>query len=90
MIRTINLKTHIPTNRELRITLPPDVPVGPAEIILVVTSPDRASRSTLGDFGLSEFFGMWRDRTDITDSVQFARDLQLDGWKRSANEDPSS
>ena len=39
---------------------------------------------SIDDFAHSEFFGMWRDRTDITDSAQFARDLRSEGWKRSA------
>ena len=84
MVRTVSLNTDIPANRELRITLPADVPVGPAEIVLVVSSSDRASLRTAGDFARSEFFGMWRDRSDITDSAQFARDLRSEGWKRSA------
>ena len=84
MVKTVNLSTDIPANRELRITLPADVPVGPAEIVLVVSSSNRAIGRTLGDFGRSEFFGMWRDRSDITDSAQFARDLRSEGWKRSA------
>lgn len=58
--------------------------MGPAEIVLVVSSPVPAKNRTLGDFATSEFFGMWRDRTDIIDSVQFARQLRSDGWKRSA------
>ena len=84
MVKTVNLNTDIPANRELRITLPADVPVGPAEIVLVVSSSDRAIGRTLVDFGHSEFFGMWRDRSDITDSAPFARDLRSEGWKRSA------
>ena len=84
MARTVNLKADISPDRDLRITLPADVPVGPAEIVLVVSSPDRSSGRTLGDFENSEFFGMWRDRSDITDSVQFACELRSEGWKRSA------
>jgi hypothetical protein len=80
----VNLNADIPPNRELRITLPSDVPAGPAEIVLVVTSSDRFSGRTLGDFKRSEFFGMWRDRSDIIDSVQFARGLRSEGWKRPA------
>jgi hypothetical protein len=84
VVRTVNLHADIPADRELRIILPADVPVGPAEIVLVVSSADRFSGRTLGDFERSEFFGMWRDRSDITDSVQFARGLRSEGWKRSA------
>lgn len=85
MVKTINLNADIPADRELRITLPADVPVGRAEIVLVVSSPEPPSVGrTLGDFRNSEYFGMWRDRSDIIDSAQFARQLRADGWKRSA------
>jgi hypothetical protein len=84
MVKTVNINTEVPANRELRITLPPDIPIGPVEIVLVVSSAEPAKDGTLGDFAASEFFGMWRDRTDIIDSVQFARQLRSDGWKRSA------
>ena len=84
MVKRLNLSAQIPPNRELRITLPGDVPTGPAEIEVVVSSPARSSVPTLGDLADSEFFGMWRDRSDIEDSLQFARRLRSEGWKRSA------
>lgn len=84
MVKTVNVTADIPPNRELRITLPTDVPVGPAEIVLVVSTAEHMSARTLGDFGSSEFFGMWRDRSDIIDSVQFARSLRSEGWQCSA------
>jgi hypothetical protein len=81
--RTINLNAEIPASRELRITLPPDVPLGPAEIVLRVSSaPTGSVKKTLGDLASSEFFGMWRDRTDIADSVEFARELRSRAWTR--------
>ena len=84
MVKTVNLITEIPPNRELHITLPADVPTGPAEIVVVVSSPARPCFLTLGDLLNSEFFGMWRDRADIEDSVQFARTLRSESWQRSA------
>jgi hypothetical protein len=84
VVRTVSLNADIPPDRELRITLPADVPIGPAEIVLVVSSPGSSAARTLGDFKDSEFFGMWRDRSDIVDSLQFARELRSEGWKRSA------
>ena len=83
MVRTINLATDIPSSRELRIMLPPDVPTGPAELVVVVASRQRPTR-TLGDLVRSEFFGMWRDRTDIADSAKYARQLRTDAWRRAA------
>jgi hypothetical protein len=84
MVRTLNLNADIPPNRELHITLPADVPLGPAEIVLVVSSSAASTQSTLGTLADSEFFGMWSDRTDITDSFEFAREIRSQGWKRSA------
>jgi hypothetical protein len=84
VVKTVNINMDVPANRELRIMLPHDIPIGPAEIVLVVSSLEPVKTPTLGDFAASEFFGMWRDRTDIIDSVQFARQLRSDGWKRSA------
>jgi len=83
MVTTLNLNADIPPNRELRITLPSDVPLGPAEIVLVVSSPAAVEVSTLEELLNSEFFGMWKDRSDILDSAQFAQRLRSDGWKRS-------
>ena len=84
MVKTVNLNTDIPPSRELHITLPADVPTGPAEIVVVVSSPTRSSSSTLGALAGSEFFGIWRDRSDIEDSFKFAQTLRSEGWKRSA------
>jgi hypothetical protein len=84
MVKTINLTTEVPPNREVHITLPTDVPLGPAEIVIVVASRAAASARTLGDLLRSEFFGMWRDRPDIGDSVEFARRLRAEAWSRAA------
>lgn len=81
MVRRLSLNTDIPASRELHITLPADVPPGPAEIVLVVSSLAASAPSALGKLLDSEFFGMWRDRADITDSFAFARDLRSQGWK---------
>jgi hypothetical protein len=83
MVKTVNLSTDIPPNHELHITLPADIPSGPADILLVVSSPVPRGASTLGELADSEFFGIWRDRPDITDSAQFAHDLRSKGWERT-------
>ncbi|MBI5651836.1 MAG: hypothetical protein HZC40_15565 [Chloroflexi bacterium] len=81
-MRTINLMTDVPADHQVRITLPNDVPVGPAEMVIVVAS--RATTEfTLGDLARSTFFGMWHDRTDIADSVEFARRLRAEAWSRA-------
>ena len=84
MIRTVHLTTEIPASREIHITLPADIPLGPAEIVVVVSSSAPVLPSTLGNLLNSELLGMWRDRTDIADSLKFAEELRSQGWKRSA------
>ena len=84
MVRTVSLHTDIPDNRELHIRLPADVPAGPADVVIVVSVPATPLTKTFGDFLDSEFVGMWKDRTDITDSVAFARHLREEAWRRSA------
>ena len=49
-------------------------PVAPA-------SPDEATADqkhymTAGELAESELVGLWKDRTDITDSLEFARELR--------------
>ena len=84
MVKTVNLTADVPPNREVHIILPADVPVGPAEIVIVVASRASAPAHTLGDLRRSEFFGMWRERDDIGDSVEFARRLRAEAWSRPA------
>jgi hypothetical protein len=82
MVKRLNLIAEIPPNRELHITLPNDVPTGPAEIVLDVSSATRPGDSTLGALAGSDFLGLWKDRPEITDS--FAQTSRSLGWKRSA------
>ena len=83
MFKTVTLNTEIPASRELRIKLPGDVPTGSAAIVVTVSSFNPSTASAFGDFLKSEFFGMWRDRADIEDSVEFAHKLRSEGWNRS-------
>ncbi len=84
MVRTVSLHTDIPDSRELHITLPADVPAGPADLVIVVSAQVTSRAKTFGDFLDSEFVGMWKDRTDIADSAAFARHLRDEAWRRSA------
>lgn len=78
MVRTVTLNTEISAERELRIKLPDDVPLGAAEIVVVIASPDATSEhdGTLGAMVESPLFGLWRDRDDIGDSAEYARALR--------------
>ena len=84
MVKTISLTADVPPDREVRIVLPDDVPTGPAEIVVVVASRTLDAAHTLGELAQSEFFGMWRDRSDIGDSTEFARRLRNEGWSRAS------
>jgi hypothetical protein len=84
MVKTINLNAEIPASRELHLTLPGDIPVGPAEIVVVVSSQALSGTSTLGELAKSEFCGIWADRSDIQDSTEFASQLRTESWKRPA------
>ena len=83
MIRTINLTTTVPPDRQVHIVLPEDVPTGLAELVIVVASHSIMPARTLGDLAKSELFGMWENRTDIQDSVEFARELRARAWSRA-------
>ncbi len=81
MATHLHMTAEVPATRELTITLPADFPQGQAEIE-VVSHADTARAKTLGDLLDSEFFGMWRDREDITDSVEYAKELRRRAWTR--------
>jgi len=38
MVKTITLHLDLPSDRTLHITLPPDVPTGPLDLVLVIAS----------------------------------------------------
>ena len=76
----------IPVSRELRITLPADVPTGSAEIVITVSPTGSSTSPTFDDLLKSEFLGMWRDRADIEDSAEFARKLRSEGWNKPPHE----
>ena len=82
-MRVVTLTTTVTPERILIIHVPEDVPTGQAEVIVVfATEPRSQPHRTLGDLRTSEFFGMWRDRTDLPDSPVLARTLREQAWKR--------
>ena len=88
-MKTITCKVVIPIDRQLKITIPEDVPPGPAEVVVVIVPeaivPEAVAekRGTAGDLLRSPLFGLWKDRTDIGDSVDYARNLRDKAeWRR--------
>jgi len=84
MAHTITVRTQVPDSRSVQVQLPLDVPVGDAEMVIVVVPSRSTARSTGRDLLESDVFGMWADRTDIEDSVEFARRLRNQVWTRAA------
>jgi hypothetical protein len=83
-MRVVTITTTVTPERTLTIRVPEEIPTGPAEVI-VVFAPESPSkpRRTLGDLRASEFFNMWQDRTDLSESPALARTLREQAWKRS-------
>ncbi len=76
-MKTVSIKTTIPEDRRLVVDVPPDIPAGPAEIVVTALAGERPDQAwTLGHLLESGLIGLWRDRKDITDSVEFARALR--------------
>jgi hypothetical protein len=83
MVKTLHMKAEVPKNRELKVILPPDVPPGPADLVVLITSEANADPSKLGDLLRSEFFGSWKDREGSRVGQDYAKKLREAAWKRT-------
>ena len=82
-MKTIACKVVIPIDRQLKITIPEDVPPGPAEVVIVIVPEAMAEKGgTAGDLLRSPLFGLWKDRIDIGDSIEYARKLRAKAEQR--------
>jgi hypothetical protein len=82
-MKTIACKVVIPIDRQLRFPVPEDVPLGPAEVVVVIVPEAVAEKGgTAGDLLRSPLFGLWKNRTDIGDSVDYARKLRAKAERR--------
>ena len=82
-MKTIMCKVVIPIDRQLKITIPEDVPPGPAEVVVVIVPEAVAEKGgTAGDMLRSPLFGIWKGRPDIGDSVEYARKLRAKAEQR--------
>ena len=82
-MKTITCKVVIPIDRQLKISAPEDVPPGPAEVVVVIVPEAMAEKGgTAGDLLRSPLFGLWKDRTDIGYSVDYARKLRAKAERR--------
>lgn len=86
MNTTMVIRTKILPGRNVRIRVPESVPLGPANITLVITPEQKNSvepGGTAAELANSLLFGLWADRTDIADSVAYARELRAQAERRS-------
>ena len=87
-MKTVAIKTTIPEDHRLVVDVPRDLPAGPAEVVVTALSPSETDHPwTVGDLLASGLVGMWEDRTDITDSLEFARKLRQDAEGRGRAQD---
>lgn len=82
MSNRFSFDIEIPPSRKVVVNLPNDVPLGPATVEVTVSPTSGKKGTTLKDFLNPEFFGIWKDRDDISDSTTFARALRDKAWKR--------
>jgi hypothetical protein len=83
---TMIIKTDIGADSNLRLRVPEEVPVGPAEVVVtIIPEPDRSVPPAGTAVGLahSSLFGLWADREDIGDSLAYARRLRTEAEKRN-------
>jgi len=95
MAHTIRFDARIGKSRKVEVTLPPDVPLGDAEVTLVVVPKKERVRARKEAATNEEFrpiqelidtgaAGIWAGRKDIADGAEYARELRRRAWKRSA------
>ncbi len=87
MVKTITLQTDISPHRVLQISLPKDIPTGPAEVVVVIATrqPVQADQGgTAADMAASPLFGLWSERTDLGDSQSYARKLRAQAERRDS------
>ncbi len=77
----IILKGVVTPDHQLELDLPPDLPPGPVEVEI---RQRRIDGVTLGQLLESGLVGLWKDRTDIDDSIEFARRLRQRASRRRA------
>jgi len=76
------IRTVIPKDHRLQVDVPTEIPAGPAEVVVRSVTELGEACGTGADLLASGLFGLWKDRTDIADSVAFARRLRQEAESR--------
>jgi hypothetical protein len=77
---SIILHGMITEDGQLQIEFPSDLPPGPVEVEIRLPEVQGISSD---EILASDFVGMWEDRTDIGDSVEYARQLRRQASRRT-------
>ncbi|NWG18341.1 MAG: hypothetical protein HXY41_17085 [Chloroflexi bacterium] len=77
------LKGFITDDGQLKVEVPPDLPPGPVEVEIRAKTAD-VQGVTVGALLESGLVGLWKDREDITDTVEFARELRKRASRRKS------
>lgn len=64
MTRMISMQVDVPPDRRLFISVPQDVPVGPAQVI-IIRLDQAPPAGTAAEMVSSPLFGLWAGRDDI-------------------------
>lgn len=72
----LRFKKKLESDGEIVLTGLPAKKGEEAEVIVIFERPAEPRRSTFGDLLNSGVVGLWEDRTDIGDSVEYARKLR--------------
>jgi hypothetical protein len=78
---TLQIKVDVTEDREVKIKLPDDFPVGEAEVTIAVESPGSV---TLGDILASGLVGSGSD-WDIGDSEEWIQEQRRKTWEERRN-----
>jgi hypothetical protein len=78
-METIIVHGVITPDGHLQVDLPSDLPPGPVEVEIRQSGIVGVSLGELLESGL---VGLWADRTDIEDSIEFARKLRRRAFRR--------
>lgn len=82
-MKSATIRTVVPPDRRLVVEVPEEVPSGPVEVTVRALEGQTAAATTAGDLLASGLFGIWKDRTDIRDTGDFARQLRRRAEQRT-------
>ena len=72
----------IADDHSLTVTIPTNFPPGRVKVTLTLEA-DADEYMPLGKLTELGVFGAWAHRSDLGDSVEFARGLRSEGWRRT-------